>query len=265
MIRIKLIKKFLALLFPLILISFTLNAFADFENKDFMAKSENGEVFLSLQFGENQYSTFDRPIPFLKSGSLVLGDRIIEINNASVKIMGDSFVVHSDKILIYAKGTNFGEYLINCYVIGGHKLEPIKLISFQQEIQKEIEENHANIELIVLVQQDIRTFWNDTYDLAVKVFDKSINPKPQFYQSLGAIDQAKVSMVIKNSEGLEIKRFVGETNSKGFLELSYFVPQNIIPRGSYNVELSVDYKGVKNFQSFETFIVGDTRASDSSN
>jgi len=261
-----LIKIFLAFFILLIIIPCSLKGFADFENKDFIAESENGEVVLFLQFGENQYSKFDKSIPFLKSGSLVLGDRIMEIDNARVKIMGNSFVVHSDDILIYAKGTDLGNYLINCYVIGGHKLEKIELISFQQqEIQKEMEESSTSIELIVLVQQDIRTFWNDTYDLAVKVFDKSINPNPQFYQSLGAIDQAKITVVMKNSEGLEIKQFIGETNSKGFWDVSYFVPQNIIPAGPYNVELSVDYKGTKNFQDFETFIVGDTRASDSSN
>ena len=243
-----------------------MNGFADIENKNIIAKTMNEEVILSLLFGENQYSNFDRIIPTLQSGSLVLGDRILEIENARVKNMGDSFVVHSDNILIYSKGLGSENYLINCYLIGGSKLEAIKLFSVQQnDFSEEIEDNSPNIDMIVLVQQDTRTFWNDTYDLEIKVFNKSINPHPQFYQSLGAIDQADVTMIIKNSNGAELKQFTGKTNSKGFWNMSYFVPQNIVPGGTYTVELSVDYLGSKNFHSFETFIVSDTRNTDSSN
>lgn len=246
-------------LFLLIFIPGTINGLADIENKNISGKSVSNEVVLSLQFGENKYSHFHGIIPTLLSGSIVIGDLTFEIENARAKIMGDSFVVHSDNILIYAKKIDLENYLINCYVIGGNKLEPIKLISVQQpNIPKEIE-NTKDVKLVVLVQQDIRTFWNDTYDLAVKVFDKSINPKPQFYQSLGAIDQAKVTVVIKNSDGIELKRFEGKTNSKGFWDESYFVAQNIVPGGNYVVELSVDYLGSKNVQEFETFIVSTPR------
>lgn len=260
------LKIILSILIPLFLFPSFSYGFADIENTDIIAQSDNGEVVLTLQFGKNQNSYFDKPIPTLQSGSLALGDRIMEIQNARVKIMGDSFVLHSEKILVYAHGSTLGDYLINCYVIGGTKLEPIKLnLVHPQDFNEEIKESPSNTELIVLIQQDIRTFWNDTYDLAVKVFDKSINPNPQFYQSFGAIDQAEITMIVKNSDGVEIQRFIGETNSKGFWDVSYFVPQNIIPGGKYIVELSVDYKGTTNFQNFETFIVADTKASDSSN
>jgi len=56
-----------------------MNGFANIENKNIIAQTMDEEVILSLQYGENQYSKFDRIIPTLKSGSLVLGDQILEI------------------------------------------------------------------------------------------------------------------------------------------------------------------------------------------
>lgn len=249
----------------IVLIPISNSVFAELENKQIIAKSSDEEIILSLQFGENQHSRFEKTIPTLQSGSIVLGDRIMEINNAKVRIMGNSFVVHSDEFLIYAKGDGSEKYSMNCYLIGGNKLEPLKLNSIQQTIETaKLNEKPSNVELIVLVQQDTRTFWNDTYDLEVKVFDKSINSNPKFYQSLGAIDQSVINVKIKNTEGIELKHFSGKTNSKGFWDMSYFVPQNIVPGGTYIVEVNVDYLDSNNFQYFETFFVADTRDTDSS-
>ena len=113
--------------------------------------------------------------------------------------------------------------------------------------------------MIVLVKQDIKTFWNDTYDIEIKVFDKAINPNPQFYQSLGAINQAEVKVTLKDVDGIELTQFSGQTNSKGFWDGDYFVLQNLVSGGTYIVEVNVTYLESTNFQSFETFIISDTK------
>jgi hypothetical protein len=247
-------------LFLLVLIPPSVFGVADLENKDIVAESENGEIILSLEFGESIISRFDKIIPTLQSGLLVVGDSIIEIEDARIKIMGNSFVVHSENILIYAKGLGNENYLINSYLLGSNQLDPIRLVTVPSEdVTPLLENNLTSLELIVLVQQDIKTFWNDTYDIEIKVFDKAINPNPQFYQSLGAINQAEVKVTLKDVDGIELTQFSGQTNSKGFWDGDYFVLQNIVSGGEYFVEVNVTYLESTNFQSFETFIISDTK------
>ena len=257
---------FLLPLFLLVLVPHSVFGVVDIENKNIIAESKDGEIILSLEFGENQYSRFDKIIPTLQSGLLVIGDSIVEIENARTKIMGNSFVVHSENILIYAKGLGNGDYLINSYLLGSNQLNAIRLVTVPtQDVTTEIEDNSLPIEMIVLVQQDIRTFWNETYDIAIKVFDKAINSNPQFYQSLGAINLAEIDITLKNTDGEELTKLTGQTNSKGFWDGDYFVHQNLISGGKYIVEVNVTYLDSNNFQKFETFIVSNTRSSDSSN
>jgi len=257
---------FLLPLFLLVLVPHSVFGVVDIENKNIIAESKDGEIILSLEFGENQYSRFDKIIPTLQSGLLVIGDSIVEIENARTKIMGNSFVVHSENILIYAKGLGNGDYLINSYLLGSNQLNPIRLVTVPtQDITTEIEDNSLPIVMIVLVQQDIRTFWNDTYDIEIKVFDKAINSNPRFYQSLGAIDQAEVEVILKDMDGEKLTQLTGQTNSKGFWDGDYFVFQNLVSGGTYSVEVNVTYLESNNFQKFETFIISDTKDAKSSN
>jgi len=252
----------LPLLFLLVLVPNSVFGVADIENKDIIAESKDGEIVLSLKFGENQYSRFDRIIPTLQSGLLVLGDIIMEIQDARTKIMGNSFVVHSENILIYANGIGNEHYLINSYLLGSNQLDPIRLVTVPtQDVTTEIEDNSLPIEMIVLVQQNFKTFWKENYNIAIKVFDKAINSNPQFYQSFGAVNQAEIDVTLKELDGEKSIKLTGQTNSKGFWNGSLFVNQNLIPGGKYIVEVNVTYLDSNNFQKFETFIVSDTRSS----
>lgn len=237
----------------------------DLENKNIIAESGDGEIVLSLEFGESIISMSEKIIPSLQSGLLVLGDSIIEIQDSRTKIMGNSFVIHSENILIYAKGLGNENYLINSYLLGSNQLDPIKLKTVPSEDTAVVEDSFTPPELIVLVQQDIKTFWNDTYDIEIKVFDKTINPNPKFYQSLGAINQAEIVVVLKDLDNMELATLVGLTNSKGFWNGDYYVPQNLVSGGKYFVEVDVGYLESTNFQKFETFIISDTRDAKSSN
>lgn len=245
-------------------VPYSVYGIADIENQIIVAESKDGEIILSLEFGENLFSRFEKIIPNFQSGSMVIGDSVIEITEARAKFMGNSFVVHSEDVLIYARGVENEKFQINSYLLGGNQLESIELTSVEK-LEENLEEMNksSDVETIVLVQQDIRTFWNENYDIEIKVFDKSINPHPQFYQSLGAIDQANVKVILKDLEGSKLTELTGKTNSKGFWEDDYFILQNIVTGGTYVVEVNVNYQDLDNFQKFETFIIADTRASDS--
>ena len=244
----------------LILVPHSVYGLADIENKNILAESEDGEIVLFLEFGENIISKLDRIIPSLHSGLLVIGDKIVEMERSRVKLMGDSFVVHSENILIYAKGLGNNQFIINSYLLGSAHLDPIKLstIPIESDVSSEIKTDSVPTEMIVLVQQDTKTFWNENYDIEIKVFDKAKNPKPQFYQSLGTINQAEINVTLKNIDGVELTQLTGQTNSKGYWQGNYFFPQNLVSGGTYLVEVNVAFFESNNFQEFETFFISDT-------
>jgi len=249
-----------------ILIPSSVFGVADIENQNIVAESDDRNIVLFLDFGENLISKFNRISPTLQSGMLVIGDKILEIENSRTKIMGNSFVIHSENILIYAKGLENDKFLINSYFLGGNQLDPIKLttIPIQTDISSEIKTISIPKEMIVLVQQDIRSFWNENYDIEIKVLDKSVNPNPQFYQSLGAINQAEVDVTLTDLDGIELAHLTGQTNSKGFWKGDYFISQNLVSGGKYSVEVSVTYLGSNNLQKSETIIIADTSNSKNS-
>ena len=250
---------FLLSLFLLVLVPSSVFGIPDIENKDIIAESKDGDIVLSLEFGENLISRFDRIIPTLQSGLLVVGDSIVEIENAKTKIMGNSFVIHSENILIYAQGIGDENYLINSYLLGNNQLNPIKLATVStQSVSPDVEDDSKPLEIIVLIQQDLKTYWNDNYDIEIKVFDKAINSNPQFYQSLGAINQAMIDVTLKDLDGEKLTQLTGETNSKGFWNGDFFVSQNLVPGGTYIVEVNVKYLDSNNFQKFETFVVANS-------
>lgn len=72
---------FVILLFLLVLVPTSVFGIPDIENKEIVANSEDSEIVLSLEFGENQFSRFDRAIPTLESGLLVIGDSIMDFTN----------------------------------------------------------------------------------------------------------------------------------------------------------------------------------------
>ena len=259
-------KSALLFLFLLVFLPDSVFGIADVENKDIVAESQDGNIVLSLEFGENLISRFDRIIPTLQSGWLVVGESILLIEDARTKIMGNSFVIHSENMLIYAKGLGSENYVINSYLIGSNQLEPIKLATVStQDVTTEIKDDSMPLDIIVLVQHDTKTFWNDTYDIEIKVFDKAINPNPQFYQSLGAINLAEIDVILKDLDGEELTKLTGHTNSKGFWNGDFYVTQNLVTGGTYIVEVNVSYLESNNFQNFETFIISDTKDAKSSN
>ena len=67
-----------------------------------------------------------------------------------------------------------------------------------------------------------------------------------------------IDVTLKDLDGEKLTQLTGETNSKGFWNGDFFVSQNLVPGGTYIVEVNVKYLDSNNFQKFETFVVANS-------
>ncbi|MEM2159991.1 MAG: hypothetical protein QXN55_03445 [Candidatus Nitrosotenuis sp.] len=255
---------FLAILIPLILIPVTTYAETDFAFKQF--SNSLSDVQTTIAFGKKtlQYDEFWTPHQKydLEFAKIKLADSEFYLADPEVKIFNDSFLITSkeDGIQIYS-------YLQNNQRI-------IRTVIFDDDIQ--VFEGHAKTidtpqvtengfagilskpksrpltELALVYKQDERNYWNDNYDLYVKIFDKSINPNPKFDDFQGIIKDATITVNIEDLNGKIIE--VTGTSDFGLWHGSKSLPENIFFPGKYKVMINADYKDSKIAQESEIFL-----------
>lgn len=234
-------------------------------NVNIVAEStEIEDIVLSLEFGDYEFLKNNRLVPTLNSGTLSLGEDIVDLTDSVLKKMGKSFVLRNDDVLIYARNMGENEFTINLYFLDGAGLKAIKLVTDTKSISDKIipttkeKETTDTPKLTVLVQQDSKNYWRENYDVSVKVFNKEINPNPEFHKSLGAIQSASVIVTLYNQDGKTITTLNGTTDSKGFWKGKYLIEDNLAQQGKYTVNVDVSYQSGQVNQQLEMFVLGPT-------
>jgi len=273
------VKIILIPLFAIILISSIqyVEAGLDLDNKQLVSNDDS----LIVEFGETSFqyfSTFTKTLPSLDLGIIQLIDRdiLLESSDSTVKVLGNSIVIKSfeNEVVVYARNIGGNDYRINVYTFDRGfvkqtftgSLESIQTPVISQEQVQETELVQEKLpELIMLVEQDIRTFWRDYYTISAKVFDATLNPTPQFHDGFGSIDGVDISVTITPEDESETYKLEGTTHSRGFFEGEQYFPENLSIPGKYFVNIVAYYKGAVTSQNLETFLLGEVKGSDSGN
>ena len=278
------VKTILASLLLLTLISLIQYADAtlDLQNKILVSDDEN----LIIEFGDNTVRSFltqTTTTPNLEFGIIQLIDQDILLEGAfddvSVTVLGKSIAIKSLDVpmIIYARNVGDNNYSINLYTIenGGFKkqtftaiLESItaETIPIKEKIETStIVEPEEKPDLEVIAFQDHTTYWRENYDISLRVFDKKINPIPQFERSFGGVEGVDISVTMTHESGLEVRNFGGKTDSTGYWKGSEFFIENISMPGKYLVTLVASYLGQTVSQDYIAFVIGQVRIVDSTN
>ena len=278
------VKIILASLLVLTLISLIQYADAtlDLQNKILVSDDEN----LIIEFGDNTVRSFltqTTTTPNLEFGIIQLIDQDILLEGAfddvSVTVLGKSIAIKSLDVpmIIYARNVGDNNYSINLYTIenGGFKkqtftaiLESItaETIPIKEKIEiSTIVEPEEKLDLEVIAFQDHTTYWRENYDITLRVFDKKINPIPQFERSFGGVEGVDISVTMTHESGLEVRNFGGKTDSTGYWKGSEFFIENISMPGKYLVTLVASYLGQTVSQDYIAFVIGQVRIAGSFN
>jgi hypothetical protein len=111
----------------------------------------------------------------------------------------------------------------------------------------------SNLQKIVLVTRQYGSVYVQyNYVIAAKVFYSYSNPGKTFDQYWGTVQGAKITVNIFNSQGKSVQSFSGLTNSKGYYNAGFRIPDNFVV-GKYSVVVTAQkgsYSDINNLILF---------------
>ncbi|TBR09827.1 MAG: hypothetical protein EPO62_04425 [Candidatus Nitrosotenuis sp.] len=269
----------------IISISLTTNAYAhhfSYVGKQFDAKLENGKS-LHIKFGNEPVYGFYRHDPEITAGH-ILSSNGISLTGVPVRAYENSFVISMPSEGWYIWGTHAknDNYSINLYEWAGEKFLKTEFnTSLHDNPQITTEQNNppkqenatkqvASVsttpkkDLIMLVKQSLRNYWNDDYKVFVKVFDKKLNPNPDFDSFSGAVNDTDITVIISLPDGSEKKILSGKTQNGFWQGTQYFAERQDSP-GKHIVNVVAKDGNSVVSQNYDMFLFATVLAPSGSN
>ena len=260
--------KLLFPVFALCLISIT-PAFAELNLSN--AKITSADDKLILQFTDNTLQvlrTHTSIIPHIEYGIVDLGNVELQIDDAKVNVLGDSFTVKNDYLALYAKSLGDGKFSINTYIntnTGLQKNTFTANISSQIEPESIITPSNPVVteektEIHYLLDQYDRVYNKAEYKFFVKTFDKAVYSGNNFQSFEGKLDDVKVSAIIFDPNG-ELKTEISGFSENGIFEGSVMVPENLWQKGWYTVDMVIEYDEKFHHEQLTFYVYGQVQPS----
>ena len=197
----------------------------------------------------------------LKNGYFFLNDEKVFISNFEVREFEFNPIIRISGLT--TSGMSF--YIVEnsqTGIIHGFVMTPNEIMKFQFKdsaiIENTDEENIQSIKtnLNYLVSYYNRLYNNDVFKFSVKTFDKSLYDGTIFDTNFGKLNGVKIQAIILDKDGNTMEKFNGITKN-GIFEESIFITDNLWPRGTYFLNLELEYDGKSYQDTKEFFVLGD--------
>jgi len=200
------------------------------------------------------------------------------VDDVSVRVLGKSIAIKSfdPTVIIYARNVGDNNYSINLYTVdGGFKkqtftaaLESVfptlsesqtedvneNIVPTQSESQTEdVNENivptqsesqtqteNVSEDTVIAVSNPLSTEVRRTYNLIIRIYDATINPRADIQIQEGYLEGIKVNIEMRDPDGDVFKIISGETNSKGYFKFQHQVTENIDKLGEYTFTITAN-------------------------
>jgi len=262
---------------PLLLIFLIPQAFAlnTLENEHLFA--ESGIITLDIQFGEDDIkyglsrvsvtNTLDDVTLKFYGDEISLSDPQVKVSST-----GEHFRISSveDGIIMYGHyNEDLKNYKINVYFAGQNGMVKYT-VNTAAELQddKVIEKESVEVkekyipDLIITVEQDYRTYWNENFNIQVRAYDKHNNNNPQLNPFQGKVNDANVTAII-SFDGNTVATLNGITENGQWQGQHYFM-ENLSAPGEYIIDVIVSNLGKTASYSSSMFVIGTTPSDGSS-
>jgi hypothetical protein len=222
-----------------------------------------GIIFISLESYTHDAFGLEENFVTLQTGIISTQDRDFAISNDF-----ETRIFQNGKIMRLSGVTTTGEpYYIYQKNIDNEIILKGKILlegTFVSIVQKEIiSEPQVSLEsgtkLLMFTKIPHNTYAGYTFTIGVKVFDLEQNPKADFYDKDGVLEDVFVNVRITNEFGKIATTFNGTTDVTGLFLKDYRVKYGLDLPGKYTVNVFIDDGTSSTSQSYTTFFRGDIR------
>ncbi len=130
----------------------------------------------------------------------------------------------------------------------------VKLI-FEEKSNQEESKIEKNDDLAILVQYTQRVYSEKFIQIDIKIFDEQQNKLNDFYQNYGHISNTNIEVSIIDEDSQNVYSSNGITNSKGFYEIEYLIPENS-KRETLTVTINAENEDSKSSKILQVFSLG---------
>ncbi len=227
-------------------------------------KTDDGSI--KLVFDQNTKDVSGKTRPILKSATISQDNSVYELQNPQLRYYANWFSVsgYADGIYIKAKQTDSGYFIKtwNFYKDSIVKKSynavfeqtPSVLTPITPKPVAPISATPTKSNLVITYKQDVTNYWNENYDIYVKVFDKSINTNPKFDDFEGLLKDAIITVSVTDKTG-KLKQITGNMDAGQWHGQNYFA-ENISMPGTYLVTINSELANSKNSIQTEMNLIG---------
>ncbi len=130
--------------------------------------------------------------------------------------------------------------------------EFVPVTILQEEPELIIEEDPIPVKAVIL--QPHTTYWRDTYNINIKVFEADQNSQNDYWYREYLVPDVPISVQINHEDGTHLTTIQGITDQNGHFEGQYYITENIVKGGKYLVEVIVGDESTGDKQNLLTFI-----------
>ena len=127
-----------------------------------------------------------------------------------------------------------------------------------QEIEEPIiiiEEEPIPIKAVIL--QPHSTYWRDTYNINIKVFEADQNPRDDYWYREYLVPDVPIVVDITHEDGNHLTTIQGKTDQSGHFEGQHYIIENLVQAGKYFVHVVVGDEKSGDVKDLTTFVVGE--------
>lgn len=101
-----------------------------------------------------------------------------------------------------------------------------KPVQEKQMVKQKIEQPQKPIKLNLISFSQSHAVIGYIYGFSVRVYDAIKNPRNDYYQNWGYLQDVTINLSVKNQKGTIVKSFNGITDKNGFYSDSFRIPDN---------------------------------------
>ena len=142
--------------------------------------------------------------------------------------------------------------------VGG---EFLKLSFVEKPVQETITEKEDDLQ--ILIQYSQRVYSKQYATIEIKTYDPEQNKLKDFNQNYGFLANINIKVTVLDANDEEFYSTTGITNSKGFFETEFYIPERY-PQETMTVTITAEDDDSKSSKMLQVFTLGAIPDNDSS-